>query len=274
MSDVTVGRIVHETCAAVWESFSNVHMAFPSDEQVDEISREFWRKWKFPNCVGAIDGKHIRIKCPKHSGTMYYCYKKFFSIVLQGVVGPNYKFICIDVGAYGKQSDSGIFDLCNLNKQLNRGALRVHIEKQLPDSDLRAPHVIIGDEGYPLKPYLMRPYPDRTAGPDEHIFNKRLSLARQTVECAFGILSNKWRILLKAIEVTPDRAVVIVKCICLLHNIIIDREGIGSFQPQASDNASVTDNRGNRFTTLGNNRSALRACEVRETFKTYFVNNR
>ncbi|XP_044766248.1 uncharacterized protein LOC123322369 [Coccinella septempunctata] len=118
-------------------------------------------------------------------------------LVLQAVVGPNYRFICIDVGAYGKQSDSGIFDLSNLNELLQRGALKVHSEEKLPGSDLRAPHVIIGDEDYPLKPYLMRPYPDRTAGPDEHMFNKRLFLAKQTV--AFGIISNEWRILLKAI---------------------------------------------------------------------------
>lgn len=45
-----------------------------------------------------------------------------------------------------------------------------------------------GDGGYPLKPYLLLPYSERTAGPDKHIFNKRLPLARQDVEWAFGII--------------------------------------------------------------------------------------
>ena len=77
--------------------------------------------------------------------------------------------------------------------QLECGALKVQCEKE-------SPYALIGNERYPLKPFLMRPYPQRSVGPDEEIFNKRLSLARQTVECAFGIISNKWRILLKAFE--------------------------------------------------------------------------
>lgn len=68
----------------------------------------------------------------------------------------------------------------------------------------------------------MRPYPQRNLGQEEEKFNMRLSRTRQVVECAFGIMASKWRLLLKAIEVTPDRADVIIKCICLLHNIIID----------------------------------------------------
>ena len=82
---------------------------------------------------------------------MYFNYKKFFSIVLQGVVGADYKFICIDVGAYGKQSDSGVFGYSNLAQQLERGALKVNSEKDLPGSDIRVPHVLVGDGGCPLK---------------------------------------------------------------------------------------------------------------------------
>ncbi|PSN43834.1 hypothetical protein C0J52_10087 [Blattella germanica] len=109
ISDATVGRIIHETCVVIWETLHNVHMPFPSEDEVDHIESEFWKKWKFPNCVGCIDGKHIRIKCPKLSGSMFYNYKHFFSIVLQAVENADYKFVCIDIGAYGKQSDNGIF---------------------------------------------------------------------------------------------------------------------------------------------------------------------
>ena len=193
-------------------------MPFPCVKDVDEISRGFLRKWKFPNCVGCIDGKHIRIKCPKQSGMLYYNYKKYFSIVLQGVVGLDYKeYLHRHWSLWEIEQQWNI-----LSVQLECGVLKVQCEKELPDSDLHTPYVLIGDEGYPLKPFLMRPYPQRNVGSDEYIFNKRLSLPRQTVECAFGIISNKWRILLKALEVTPERADNIVKCICLLHNITID----------------------------------------------------
>lgn len=271
ISDVSVGRIVHETCEAIWESLHKDHMPFPSDEeQIDRIASRFWEKWKFPNCVGSIDGKHIRLKCPKQSGSMYFNYKKFFSIVLQGVVGADYKFICIDVGAYGKQSDSGVFGHSNLAQQLEQGALKVNCEKYLPGSNTRVPHVLVGDGGYPLKPFLMRPYPMRNLTPEQEIFNRRLSIARQVVECAFGIMSNKWRILLKAMEVDTAKAENFVKCICLLHNVLIDKEGL---QDIRSSNLEPCGSSENRFASRGENRSTARAIDVREKFKNYFVNN-
>lgn len=47
-------------------------------EDLVRIAHDFWNKWNFPNCVGAIDGKHIRIFSPKKSGTLFFNYKDFF----------------------------------------------------------------------------------------------------------------------------------------------------------------------------------------------------
>lgn len=273
LSDVTVGRIVHETCCVLWEQLVKEHMPFPKAEDVGNIASMFWNKWKFPNCVGCIDGKHIRLKCPQKSGSMYFNYKKFFSIVLQAVVGADYKFICIDVGAYGKQSDSGVFGNSQLFKELERGGLLTNQEKTLPGSDITAPHVLIGDGGFPLKPYLVRPYALKNLTSDKEIFNKRLSHARQVVECAFGIIANKWRILLKPIELSPDKAENIVKCICLLHNIILDKEKIQN--PEI--NCTTLRERNNLFhrglPCKSFNRSTNKASDVREKFKTFFCAN-
>lgn len=54
----------------------------PTEDQLRQISSQFFFKWNFPNCVGAIDGKHIRIKAPKRSGSLYFNYKEYYSIVL------------------------------------------------------------------------------------------------------------------------------------------------------------------------------------------------
>ena len=43
--------------------------------------------------------------------------------------------------------------------------------------------------------------------------------------CAFGILTAKWRLLNKVMETNVNKAERIVRCICLLHNVIIDTEG-------------------------------------------------
>lgn len=49
----------------------------------------FWgstvRNYIYLVFTGAMDGKHVRIKCPLNSGTMFFNYKRFFSVVLQAV---------------------------------------------------------------------------------------------------------------------------------------------------------------------------------------------
>ena len=158
---------------------------------------------------------------------MYYNYKHYYSIVLQGLADAQYRFIAIDVGAYGKQSDGGIFRHSSLYQLLSSNNFNIPHVKKLPLSDVELPFVKLGDEAYPLLSYLMRPYPRRQLTVSRRLFNYRLSRGRKGVESDFGIPAGKWRILHKPIETSPDMADRIVKCICVLHNIVIDREGVG-----------------------------------------------
>jgi hypothetical protein len=43
---------------------------------------EFERKWDFPKCLGAIDGKHVKITPSTGSGSFYWNYEGFNSLVL------------------------------------------------------------------------------------------------------------------------------------------------------------------------------------------------
>ncbi|CAH1973541.1 unnamed protein product [Acanthoscelides obtectus] len=268
MANNTVAGIVHETCRAIWESLGEIHMKFPLNEEAIQITDNFWKRWKFPNCIGCIDRKHIRIKAPANSGSMFYNYKHFFSIVLQGIAGPDYRFIAIEVGAYGKESDGGIFSNSRLSKRLENGSLNATSERQLPGTNVFLSHALIADEAYPLKTYLRRPYPERSLGPEEEYYNRRLSLARQVVECAFGIMTSKWRLLTKRIKVHLQKADIIIQCICLLHNIVIDREGIPlNIEPTPNgfqQNAAI------RARNRGENHAVRRAYAIREQFKSFF----
>ena len=50
----------------------------PTKEQWELTALEFEKTANFPHCLGAVDGKHIRVINPGHSGSMFYNYKDFF----------------------------------------------------------------------------------------------------------------------------------------------------------------------------------------------------
>jgi hypothetical protein len=82
------------------------------------VANDFCTLWNFPSCLGALDGKHITIQSPSNSESLYFNYKKTFSNVLLAFVDAQYNFIAVYVGAYGKNSDGGIFGNSHLGKAL------------------------------------------------------------------------------------------------------------------------------------------------------------
>ncbi|XP_054016723.1 uncharacterized protein LOC128897073 isoform X2 [Hylaeus anthracinus] len=213
ISKSAVSAIVVEVCMAIWEALHVKHMSVPNVEKFEVIANEFYKKWNFPHCLGCIDGKHIRVK-------------RLYSIVLMAVVDANYKFIMVDLGPYREDSDGGVFGNSQIFSELENGNLKLPSSRRLPNWSVEAPFVFVGDEAFPLKQYLMKPFPARQAADcnEKLQFNYRLSRTRTVAKCAFGISATKFRILLKPIETKVENAVSIVKTCCLLHNITIDLE--------------------------------------------------
>lgn len=112
----------------------------------------------------------------------------------------------MDVGAYGSNSDGGIFANSNLGKSLDAGTLHVPPPAPLPDApELGSlPYTVVADDAFPLKTYVMKPYPGRHLSEERLIFNFRLSSARRMVENAFGILTQRWRVYQRRMQLAPD----------------------------------------------------------------------
>jgi hypothetical protein len=165
------------------------------------VERRFSGRWNFHHCCGALDGKHIEVKKPKKSGSDYYCHKGFFSIVLLGLVDADYKFLWSNVGAPGSESDCGIFNDSNLEPSLREGTLGLPAPAPLPHDDRDTPYFMVGDDAFPLRTYMVKPYPHRLQTHDERIFNYRCSRARRVVENAFGILAGRFRVLHTPLQV-------------------------------------------------------------------------
>jgi len=51
---------MHETCEAIFKMLRPIYMKVPStQEEWKVIADEFLMKWNYPNCIGALDGKHV-----------------------------------------------------------------------------------------------------------------------------------------------------------------------------------------------------------------------
>jgi hypothetical protein len=74
----------------------------PTKEQWELTALEFEETANFPHCLEPVDGKHIRVIKPEHSGSMFYNYKDLFPMVLMAMVDSNYRFVYVDIGSYGK----------------------------------------------------------------------------------------------------------------------------------------------------------------------------
>lgn len=185
------------------------------------ISLEYNEKWNFPNCLGAIDGKHIVIQCPFNSGSEYYNYKGTFSIVLMAIVNANYSFTYVDIGCQGRISDSGVFRNTSLFKKLETNELMLPQEEILPNTNVSLPYVFVTDEAFALSKNVMKPYSGiYEKGNSKRVFNYRLSRACRVVENVFGIMTSVFRIFRGPILLEPEKVTEITMTCILLYNFL------------------------------------------------------
>lgn len=244
----TACEIVSSVCQALWDVLGPVYVARPSSaSEWLQIAREFEERWNMPHCVGAIDGKHVAIECPAKSGSEDYNYKSFFSKSMLAVCDACYRFLYVEVGHHGSDSDGGVFGQSKLHE-----IILSKNEGFPPDAPLgnigQIPFYLVGDEAFPLKTYLMRPYPRKSLQPffatsaeeeasqgerqdsepvsfeeahSKRIFNYRLSRARRVVENAFGIMAQRWRILRRPFKAKDDNIRRIISACVVLHNFMM-----------------------------------------------------
>lgn len=265
LGHTTIREIVRTTCEAIWNILQPLVMPEKTEDDWLRIAHEFNTRTNFPHCIGAVDGKHIRILRPDNSGSRSFNYKGFFSTVLMAVVDADYCFISIDVGAYGASSDSNIFKQTHFYKRLQNNLLHVPRPEVLPgDKNGRPiPFVLVGDEAFALSEHILRPYPQRNLNIPKRVFNYRLTRAGRMVECSFGIMSNKWRIFHRAIDVEENVCDIIVKACCILHNFVRKRDGL-KFEDTLYD--CPLDN----MIAVGT-RANTKGTELREYLSHYFV---
>ncbi|KAE8743226.1 hypothetical protein FOCC_FOCC011161 [Frankliniella occidentalis] len=284
----TISGIIKETCKAIYEVLHSTYLRVPaSEEEWRAVAADYGSRWNYFNCVGAMDGKHVRIDPPIQSGSMFYNYKENFSIVLLAIVDAQLRFLYIDVGTNGRVGDKGVWNKSDIRRCLDEKRLKIPPPAKLPNSDKEFPFVIVGDEGFNLSSQIMIPYPKEQVAhrKDRRIFNYRLSRARRCSENAFGVMVNRFQILRGPMRYDPDDAVHIVKAIICLHNLLrtdvvgramysppdmLDREDELTGTMQRGQWHDVTGNGMVNLSDQGGNHHARDALQLRAEWTEYF----
>ena len=217
----TISVFVKEVCQAILYEYAEEVIQCPTTAaEWRAIAEEFLRRWNFPHACGALDGKHVACKCPANTGSLYHNYKSFFSIIMMALADADYKFLWIDVGPDGASSDAQIYNDSELKEALDNQTIGFPDPEPLPGDNRDMPFFFLGDDAFGLRPNLMKPFSIRGMTMEERIFNHRLSRGRRVLENAFGILAQRFQVLLSTMQQDPDTVRIIVQaCVCL-HNLM------------------------------------------------------
>jgi len=279
---------VNEVCQAIEKNLGPEYLKFPSShEEWLNIASQFELRWNFPNCIGAIDGKHIIMQPPANAGSYYYNYKHTNSIVLMAVAGPDYECLYADVGTNGRVSDGGVWNKCTLSQGIEDGSVSLPPPKCLPYGVAEIPHVFVGDDAFALKKNLMKPYAQNGLTMEKRVYNYRHSRARRISENLFGIVTNRFRVFRTVLQLAPRTIESLVMTGLILHNYLRKSPSRNIYCPQGlidseSDSGEVTNGLWRQDSPLdsflplsvpvnGHNASNY-AKQVRDSFKDFFVN--
>ncbi|XP_011644284.1 uncharacterized protein LOC105431657 isoform X1 [Pogonomyrmex barbatus] len=149
----TAYDIVQETCRVISNTIGATYLLPSNQQEYREIADKFWQRWNLPNCVGALDGKHIRIQCPANTGSQFFNYKQYFSIVLMATCDANYCFTSIHIGDYGSLSDSSVFSATEFGQAVENDTLNIPPPSPLPGTNIMMPYFFVGDEIFPLRQF-------------------------------------------------------------------------------------------------------------------------
>lgn len=179
-----------------------------TEREKSTIMQGFYRNGGFPHVIGAIDGTHVRIIAPTDDEPSFVNRKGYHSINVQAVCDHLGKFTNISAQWPGSSHDSHIF---------RSSQTRTYME-QHGGFDRG---IILGDAGYPCKPFLMTPY--RCADtPQKQLFNNRHCKTRCMIERAFGVWKGRFRVLHSEIRMKPTKVCKIIIACAVLHNIAIE----------------------------------------------------
>lgn len=193
-------------------------------------------KWKLPNCIYSVDGSFFHILQPLDDVIAFYCYKKFYAILIMAVVDSNFKFVEFITGVPGSVGDAATWNACSFNRQL-RTTQRYDIDPVYiaPDGNLVGPTApgavridsyVVADAAFGLTRRCIKCVPDDGTDADKERLNTRITNIRRGSEMAFARYSGRWKIVKWNNISDPDFATEVSRAAAALHNICQTRSTV------------------------------------------------
>lgn len=184
---------------------------WPSIDRRITIKQAFARNNGIVGAMGAIDGSHIEIVKPTENQDSYINRKGYASLLLQGVVDHEKRFIDVFCGEPGSLHDARL---------LRRSAL---YSKILNNPEFIGEDFLLGDSAYPNLHWIVTPFQDNGfLTENQRLFNKQVSSKRVVVENAFGLLKGRFRRLLDLGNMDLQLCSKIILSCCILHNLCLN----------------------------------------------------
>lgn len=182
----------------------------------------------------------------------FFTRKGYYAYGMQGFVDSRCKFLSISMKTCSSTHDSTAYFVSDVSNAIRDGRLASWA------------HIVL-DEAYANTPQELSPYRGRSLDIWKDSFNYHLSLHRQCVERAFGILVQRWGVFWRPLRVAYRRIPLLIRVACKLHNFCIDKMGMPTYVEIARGDARMGDIASPLFTDGTNGNFRGRRSDLEET---------
>ncbi|XP_045475273.1 putative nuclease HARBI1 [Harmonia axyridis] len=214
MSQSSVCRSIEEiTNALSNREIRFRRIRFPRNmQELSQRRARFSEATRIPGGIGVIDCTHVAIVSPKEDEHVFVNRKNDHSMNVQLICDENMWIMNANPKFPGSSHDSYIWSQSDISGILERA----HRENG-------GNFFLLGDSGYPLRPWLLTPLRNPLSEQEER-FNNKFKRVRSIIERCNGLLKNRFRCLLKhrVLHYEPKKAVSIIMACCVLHNICLE----------------------------------------------------
>ncbi|KAM0866911.1 hypothetical protein ACQ4PT_042344 [Festuca glaucescens] len=218
VSESTVLLIAEKFVDAVLERAAH-HLYWPDSSKMDKTKSTFGKIHNLHNCCGVICTTHIPFGPNCDHG-------ENGRILMQAVIDPKMRIVDLELNSRDSITQLSILQKSRLFNECQKGGLLNGSKLKVASDGSEVGEYLIGDAGYPLLPWLLKPYQEENLSDSKEEFNRRHSAATACARKALVMLQEKWKFLQEDVwwpENLQTRFKMIDAC-CSLHNIVIDMD--------------------------------------------------